>query len=299
MRASRPTASATTRVASTPARSRGSRAPRRPRRSSPRAMGRPGKITKLEKKEQREKAPMLYDLTTLQREANNRYGFSAKRTLGGGAALLRGAQGADISEDELALSDERHGRRNQADRRARRPRQPDYTKGAEYVIGLDLLAARARRQRREGHRPPRDHPDALRAQARENELRRPPDLRHGHAALPRRLPPGGGVREHARRDDRRRAGAHLPHARQAADRARLARRLRRGRRRRAAGERRGGRGRRPAAAATRGRRDRQDTRDRRAIARKRNRRGATATLRCSARWRRPASLSTTKSCARR
>ena len=43
--------------------------------------GRPGTITKLEKKEQREKAPMLYDLTTLQREANNRYGFSAKRTL--------------------------------------------------------------------------------------------------------------------------------------------------------------------------------------------------------------------------
>ncbi|HWJ50681.1 MAG TPA: DNA topoisomerase, partial [Solirubrobacteraceae bacterium] len=31
--------------------------------------GRPGTITKLEKKEQREKAPMLYDLTTLQREA--------------------------------------------------------------------------------------------------------------------------------------------------------------------------------------------------------------------------------------
>ena len=43
--------------------------------------GRTGTITKLEKKEQREKAPMLYDLTTLQREANNRYGFSAKRTL--------------------------------------------------------------------------------------------------------------------------------------------------------------------------------------------------------------------------
>src|SRR5579859_5350904 len=40
-----------------------------------------GTITKLEKKEQHEKAPMLYDLTTLQREANNRYGFSAKRTL--------------------------------------------------------------------------------------------------------------------------------------------------------------------------------------------------------------------------
>jgi DNA topoisomerase III len=40
-----------------------------------------GRITKLEKKEQRERAPMLYDLTSLQREANTRYGFSARRTL--------------------------------------------------------------------------------------------------------------------------------------------------------------------------------------------------------------------------
>ena len=31
---------------------------------------------------------MLYDLTTLQREANNRYGFSAKRTLGAAQRLL-------------------------------------------------------------------------------------------------------------------------------------------------------------------------------------------------------------------
>jgi DNA topoisomerase III len=43
--------------------------------------GRQGTITKLEKKEQREKAPMLYDLTSLQRDANTRYGFSARRTL--------------------------------------------------------------------------------------------------------------------------------------------------------------------------------------------------------------------------
>ena len=52
-----------------------------PSRSCAACAGEPGTITKLEKKEQREKAPMLYDLTTLQREANNRYGFSAKRTL--------------------------------------------------------------------------------------------------------------------------------------------------------------------------------------------------------------------------
>ena len=43
--------------------------------------GKDGTITKLEKKEQREKAPMLYDLTSLQRDANTRYGFSARRTL--------------------------------------------------------------------------------------------------------------------------------------------------------------------------------------------------------------------------
>ncbi len=43
--------------------------------------GKTATITKLETKEQRERAPMLYDLTTLQREANTRYGFSAKRTL--------------------------------------------------------------------------------------------------------------------------------------------------------------------------------------------------------------------------
>jgi DNA topoisomerase-3 len=44
-------------------------------------LGQVGEITKLEKKERRERAPLLYDLTSLQREANNRYGFTARRTL--------------------------------------------------------------------------------------------------------------------------------------------------------------------------------------------------------------------------
>ena len=43
--------------------------------------GRPGEITKLEKTTRKERAPLLYDLTSLQREANTRYGFSARRTL--------------------------------------------------------------------------------------------------------------------------------------------------------------------------------------------------------------------------
>ncbi len=100
--------------------------------------GKPGKITKLEKKEQREKAPMLYDLTTLQREANNRYGFSAKRTLGAAQRCY---------EEHKALTYPRtNSRYLPTDMVAEiKPiaelvgAQPEYRKGAEYVTGLDLL----------------------------------------------------------------------------------------------------------------------------------------------------------------
>jgi len=42
---------------------------------------RSGKIVKLERKEKKEYSPLLYDLTELQREANKRFSFSAKKTL--------------------------------------------------------------------------------------------------------------------------------------------------------------------------------------------------------------------------
>ncbi len=140
--------------------------------------GRPGTITKLEKKEQREKAPMLYDLTTLQREANNRYGFSAKRTL---AAAQR------LYEEHKALTYPRTNSRYLTTDMVEEIKpiaelvgaHPEYRKGAEYVAGLDVLPLGARGQRREGHRPPRDHPHALRAQPREDGLRRQAHLRHG------------------------------------------------------------------------------------------------------------------------
>jgi DNA topoisomerase-3 len=100
--------------------------------------GREGTITKLEKKEQREKAPMLYDLTTLQREANNRYGFSAKRTL---AAAQR------LYEEHKALTYPRTNSRYLTTDMIEeiKPtaeivgKQSEYAKGAEYVIGLDVL----------------------------------------------------------------------------------------------------------------------------------------------------------------
>jgi len=43
--------------------------------------GKPGVVELEEKKPSTQVAPQLYDLTTLQRDANNRFGFSAKRTL--------------------------------------------------------------------------------------------------------------------------------------------------------------------------------------------------------------------------
>ncbi len=47
-----------------------------------------------------------------------RFGFSARRTLVGGAAPVRGAQGAHLPAHELPLPDHRHGARDRADRRA-------------------------------------------------------------------------------------------------------------------------------------------------------------------------------------
>src|SRR3954469_1088380 len=43
--------------------------------------GQAGEITKLDTTTKKERAPLLYDLTSLQRDANTRYGFSARRTL--------------------------------------------------------------------------------------------------------------------------------------------------------------------------------------------------------------------------
>src|SRR5213082_232363 len=43
--------------------------------------GKDGVVEKMEQKEQSERPPLLYDLTSLQRDANRRFGFSARRTL--------------------------------------------------------------------------------------------------------------------------------------------------------------------------------------------------------------------------
>ncbi len=100
--------------------------------------GKAGTITKLDKKEQRERAPMLYDLTSLQREANTRYGFSARRTL---AAAQR------LYEEHKALTYPRTNSRYLTTDMVEEIKptaelvggQKEYAKAAAYVTGLDVL----------------------------------------------------------------------------------------------------------------------------------------------------------------
>ena len=75
------------RASGTRARRPASPRPPPPRPSRPRPPARPGVVESLETKPQVEQPPLLYDLTTLQREANGRFGFSASRTLGAAQAL--------------------------------------------------------------------------------------------------------------------------------------------------------------------------------------------------------------------
>ena len=46
-----------------------------------RATARPARSPSSRRRERKERAPLLYDLTSLQRDANSRFGFSARRTL--------------------------------------------------------------------------------------------------------------------------------------------------------------------------------------------------------------------------
>jgi DNA topoisomerase-3 len=98
----------------------------------------PGEITKLEKSTKKERAPLLYDLTSLQRDANTRFGFSARRTL---AAAQR------LYEDHKALTYPRTNSRflpgdmvGELKPTAELVgRHGEYSRAAAYVAGLDVL----------------------------------------------------------------------------------------------------------------------------------------------------------------
>ncbi len=101
--------------------------------------GQTGEITKLETKERKERAPMLYDLTSLQREANNRYGFTARRTLGAAQRCYEEhkvltyprTNSRYLTSDMIAELKPIAGHVGGAGR--------EYEKAAVYVQGLDVL----------------------------------------------------------------------------------------------------------------------------------------------------------------
>jgi DNA topoisomerase III len=100
--------------------------------------GNTGTITKVEKRESRDRAPLLYDLTSLQRDASSRYGFFARRTL---AAAQR------LYEEHKALTYPRTNSRYITSDMIPEIKpiaqlvggQREYAAAAAYVAGLDML----------------------------------------------------------------------------------------------------------------------------------------------------------------
>jgi DNA topoisomerase-3 len=100
--------------------------------------GQTGEITKLEKTKRTERPPLLYDLTSLQRDANSRFGFTARRTL---AAAQR------CYEEHKALTYPRTSSRYLTGDMAAEIKpiaslvgsRPEYAKAAKYVQSLDVL----------------------------------------------------------------------------------------------------------------------------------------------------------------
>jgi DNA topoisomerase-3 len=97
-----------------------------------------GEITKLEKSERKERPPLLYDLTSLQRDANSRFGFTARRTL---AAAQR------LYEEHKALTYPRTNSRYITGDMIGEIKpiaslvgdQREYAAASKYVLGLDVL----------------------------------------------------------------------------------------------------------------------------------------------------------------
>jgi DNA topoisomerase-3 len=102
---------------------------------------RPGQVASVERREQTEAPPLLYDLTSLQRDANRRFGFAAART-------LRTAQ--SLYEDKKALTYPRTSSRYLSNDMIPQLKPTAATlapitalePAARYVLGLDKLPLR-------------------------------------------------------------------------------------------------------------------------------------------------------------
>jgi DNA topoisomerase-3 len=173
--------------------------------------GKDGTVEKMEQKEQSERPPLLYDLTSLQRDANRRFGFSARRTLQAAQSLY---------EDKKAITYPRTSSRYLSGDLVPQLKPTaetlvpigDYAAGARYVLGLDQLPL----QRVVNDARVDDHHAIIPTDVEHDVDRYSPDERRIFDLVARRflagLPPGGALPAHRGRHCGR--GGALPHARQ-------------------------------------------------------------------------------------
>ncbi len=102
-------------------------------------VGQTGEITQLETTKRKERPPLLYDLTSLQRDANGRFGFTARRTLAAAQRCYEEhkvltyprTNSRYLTSDMVAELKPTAGHVGGAGR--------EYQAGAAYVQGLDML----------------------------------------------------------------------------------------------------------------------------------------------------------------
>jgi len=100
--------------------------------------GKTGRVESVERKEQSERAPLLYDLTSLQRDANRRFGFSARRTLSAAQSLYEGKKAITYPRTNSRWLSGDLVPQLKPTAETLVPIQ-DYTAGARFVLALDQL----------------------------------------------------------------------------------------------------------------------------------------------------------------
>ena len=100
--------------------------------------GKTGRVESVERKEHSERAPLLYDLTSLQRDANRRYGFSARRTLSGAQSLYEGKKAITYPRTNSRYLSGDLVPQLKPTAETLVPIQ-EYAAGARFVLGLDQL----------------------------------------------------------------------------------------------------------------------------------------------------------------
>jgi DNA topoisomerase-3 len=99
------------------------------------------RVESVERRDRRERAPLLYDLTSLQREANSRFGLTATRTLAAAQRLYEGSTAGALltyprTKSRYLPSDQIPRLKGIAGKLAG---YPQHRRAAEYVAGLAKL----------------------------------------------------------------------------------------------------------------------------------------------------------------